>query len=81
MKIPIALLRGAILGLMVVGAIYFLQSSYGPVQDALTHIPDIVFRGYKPETLSDGFAVTFFAWVGAESLLMMLIPVDHDDES
>lgn len=80
MKITIALLRGVMLGLMVVGAAYFLKNSYGPIQDALVHIPEIIFEGYQPTTLSEGFSSTFCAWVAIEAVLMMLIPGNSDSE-
>ena len=59
MKIPLALLKGAILGLVLIGAVYFLRECYEPISDTLTHIPDIIFRGYHPETLDDDFSILF----------------------
>lgn len=81
MRIPLALLKGAILGLVLIGAVYFLQECYGPIAGTLTHIPDIIFRGYTPQTLDESFSVMFFSWITVEGILMMLLPRTGSDES
>ena len=71
MRIPLALLKGAILGLVLIGAVYFLQECYGPIADTLTHIPDIIFRGYTPQTLDESCSVMFFSWITVEGILLL----------
>lgn len=74
MKITLALLKGAILGLVLVGVVYFVQECYGPIVDTLTHIPDIIFREYCPETLDDNFSILFCGWIVTESILICMLP-------
>lgn len=80
MRIPLSLIKGAMLGLVLIGAVYFLKECYGPITDALTHIPDIVFRGYRPKTLDDEFSVLFCGWIVTETILMCMLPKCNDEE-
>ncbi len=80
MKIPLALLKGAILGFVLIGAVYFLRECYEPISDTLTHIPDIIFRGYHPETLDDDFSILFCGWIITESVLMCMLPKCNEEE-
>ena len=80
MRIHLALLKGAILGLVLIGTVYFLHECYGPISDALTHIPDIIFRGYYPETLDDDFSILFCSWIVTESVLMCMLAKCNKEE-
>lgn len=80
MRIPLALIKGALLGLALIGAIYFMRESCGVCLDAAKHIPDILFGGYEPTPLPDSFSAAFSGWLIAEAVLFMLLPSSKPDK-
>ena len=80
MRIPLALIKGALLGLALIGAAYFMRESRGVCLDTARHIPDILFGGYEPTPLPDSFSAAFFGWLAAEAVLFMLLPSTTPEE-
>lgn len=81
MRIPLALIKGVLLGLALIGAVYFMRESCGVCLDAARHIPDVLFRGYEIEPLSDSFSAAFFGWLAMEAFLFMLLPAHPADST
>ncbi|WP_191396222.1 hypothetical protein [Flavonifractor sp. An306] len=80
MKIPLALIKGALLGLALIGAVYFMKDCCGICLDAARHIPDILFGDYEIQPLPANFSVSFFGWLAMEAFLFLLLPNDHKPE-
>ena len=81
MKVPLAVIKGVLLGLALIGAVYFFRESCGVCLDAAMHIPDILFGDYEIATLPDSFSAAFFGWLAMEFFLFILLPSnDHSDD-
>lgn len=82
MRIPLALIKGVLLGLALIGAVYFMRESCGICLEAARHILDILFGDYEIQTLPDSFSAAFFGWLAMEAFLFMLLPNPkrEDDE-
>lgn len=68
------LLKGCIIGILLLGSVCFLKECYPVALDTLAHIPDILCEGYQSEALSPEFTGKFISWLIAETLLVMLLP-------
>lgn len=75
-----SILRGSAVGVLVLGLSYFISRNGAALTDTITHIPDIIFNGYQPATLAPGFAREFIMWLGAETLLCLMIMPERDEK-